>query len=199
MLRRRFYLYKKFSEDGIAIRKIAESFVSSNDEAFVVTEHDRKFDKLDKVLSEGKDGDILIIETMEDIGADNEALVKRLQRIIDHRICLISCDMKATYTYGISIDMNQMVLETILEMLHRSEDMKQNIFLRPRSVGRPSVVFPDGWDEQYAAWKAGKLASKDFMNWSGMKKATFYNKLTQYKELLDREEKYRDSIRRIGN
>lgn len=199
MTKRRFYLYKKFSEDGTAIRELAETFISPNDEVFVVTEHDRKYDKLNKVLTDGKSGDILVIENMADIGVDDEAIMKHLQCIIDHRICLMACDMKATYTHGTSVDMNRMVLETILEMLSRSENMKKNLFLGPRSAGRPSVIFPDGWDEQYAAWKAGELPSKEFMNWSGMKKATFYNKLTQYKELLDREEEYRNSIRRIGN
>ena len=149
---RRLYLYKKFTEDGVAIRDAAANIARSDDEVFVVTEHDRKHEELDKAIETSRAHDIIIVKTMDNMGQAAEDTLKRLRTIMEKRICFISCDMKMTYEHGVS---------------------------------------PDDW-------KGGKLSSKAFMEWSGMKKATFYNKVTEYSELLEEEVRYRKAIKRAG-
>ena len=92
---------------------------------------------------------------------------------------------------GICPNINNIVLETIADMLSAADGNTNVISFKPKSVGRPGIAFPDGWDEKYAQWENGSLSSKAFMEWAGMKKATFYNKLTEYKELLEQEEEYK--------
>lgn len=190
---RRLYLYKKFTEDGVAIRDAAAHIAGADDEVFVVTEHDRKHEELDTVIERGKAHDILFIEGMDDLGQTAEATIKRLRNIMEKGICLISCDLKMTYEHG--LELNQTIVGTIIEMLEKTVKTDNQVLFRPRNAGRPSIDFPDGWDEKYKAWKDGSLSSKAFMEWSGMKKATFYNKVTEYSELLDEEERYRNSIK----
>lgn len=195
---RRLYLYKKFTEDGVAIRDAAANIARSDDEVFVVTEHDRKHEELDKVIERGHAYDILFIEGVDDLGQTTESTLKRLRKIMEKRICLVSCDLKMTYEHGVSPDLNQAIVGTIIEMIEKTLKTDNQLFFHPRNAGRPSIDFPDGWDEKYDDWKGGKLSSKAFMEWSGMKKATFYNKVTEYSELLEEEERYRKAIKRAG-
>lgn len=188
------YLYKKFSEDGKSVISLAEDFVTKDDRAFAVTEHDRKFDELDNVILNGIAGDVIIVESLHDLGTDNKEMIKRIKRIINKRISLLSCDFSGTYTHGISADVNNLVLETVVEMLNKADGNSKKLIFHPKGAGRPGVDFPDGWDDKYKEWESKKISSKDFMDWSGMKKATFYNKLTEYRELLDQEEEYKNNI-----
>lgn len=41
--------------------------------------------------------------------------------------------------------------------------------------------FPDGWEDMYEAWEVGIVSSGDFIKWSGIKPATFFNKITEYR------------------
>ncbi len=94
---RTFYLYKKFSEDGESVRKLAEDLIMGEDAAFAVTEHDRSFRELDRSISKGKSGDIIIIDTMQDLGQNKDDIVRRLKKIINKRLVLLSCDFTGTY------------------------------------------------------------------------------------------------------
>ncbi len=192
---RRLYLYKKFSENGTAVQQAAGNIVQPNDEVFVVTEHARKYEELDKAIEKGNAGDILFAKALDDLGHDTGEIIKRLRKIMSKDICLVACDMKMTYEHGLSVDLNKAILGTIVEMLEKTLKTDNQLFFHPRNAGRPSIEFPEGWDEKYNDWKDGKISSKAFMSWSGMKKATFYNKLTEYKEMLDDEEAYKNSIK----
>ncbi len=158
---RRLYLYKKFTEDGVAVRDAAADIVRPDDEVFVVTEHDRKHEELDKVIERGQAQDILFIEGMDDLGQKAEDTIKRLRNIMEKGICLVSCDLKITYEHG--LELNQTIVGTVLEMLEKTLKTDHPLVLRPRNAGRPSIDFPDGWDEKYDEWKGGKLSSKAFM------------------------------------
>ena len=57
-------------------------------------------------------------------------------------------------------------------------------------IGRNKIVFPDTWDELYALWERHEISSKEFIEKSGLKKATFYNLLAEYKETIKEKNKY---------
>ena len=46
------------------------------------------------------------------------------------------------------------------------------------------------WDELYEKWTNGEISSKKFIELSGLKKATFYNLLTEYKEIQSANAQY---------
>lgn len=194
---RTFYLYKKISENGNSVKKLAENFISDGDAAFAVTEHNKRFDKLDISISKARSGDVLIIESLYDLGDNKDDLILRLNKIIEKRLVLLLCDFTGTFTHGISPDINNIILETIVDMLKTSSDDINIVLFKGQNVGRPSVTFPEGWEEKYYEWENGLISSSKFIEWSGMKKATFYNKITEYKELREQEERYKAEIRRI--
>lgn len=132
---------------------------------------------LDADIDDADADDILIVLRVADIGhAEDVAAI--LRKIIDKRMRFISCDMPVT---GLIDDYtNRVILQTMIEMLDISTTRS---FFRQRA-GRPGIAFPNGWAEKYDEWRHGQLSSQGFMQWSGMKKATFYNKIAAYKKIL---------------
>lgn len=132
---------------------------------------------LDADIDDAAADDVLIVLRVADMGhAEDVAAI--LRKIIDKRMRFIACDMPVTeyiddYT-------NKVILQTMIEMLDISTTRS---FFRQRT-GRPGIAFPDGWADKYDEWRRGQLSSQAFMQWSGFKKATFYNKLAAYKKIL---------------
>lgn len=50
--------------------------------------------------------------------------------------------------------------------------------------GRKKIDFPDNWELVYNKWKCREIKSKEAMELTGLKKATFYNLLKEYEEKL---------------
>lgn len=65
------------------------------------------------------------------------------------------------------------------------ERQKEGILIAKRNKdkykGRSRIKYPDNWQELYAQWISRELKSIEFMERAGLKKATFYNLLKQYK------------------
>ena len=49
-----------------------------------------------------------------------------------------------------------------------------------RPTGRPSIDFPENWEEQYNIWKAGEQTAKVTMENLGLKKNTFYKLVKEH-------------------
>ena len=49
-----------------------------------------------------------------------------------------------------------------------------------RPTGRPSIDFPDNWEEQYDLWKAGRQTAKATMDNLGLRKNTFYKLVKEH-------------------
>lgn len=51
-----------------------------------------------------------------------------------------------------------------------------------KTVGRPQLAFPDGWEQCYRDWKDGKLTAKAAMEQLDLKRSTFYKLAKIYTE-----------------
>jgi hypothetical protein len=62
-----------------------------------------------------------------------------------------------------------------------------NIVLKPskHNAGRPNAKYPENWEELYEQWENKNITSKEFMEKANLKKATFYNLLSDYKKNLE--------------
>lgn len=49
-----------------------------------------------------------------------------------------------------------------------------------RAMGRPSRQFPEGWEQAYKEWKAGKVTAVATMEQLGLKRNTFYRLVKDY-------------------
>ena len=146
---RKLYLYKKFSEDGVSVKKMAQNLFHKEDEIYVVSDHARKETALTKVMDTASAGDIFIIDSLCDLGQTDQEIIRRLRCFMDKRICLIICAVKSTYEKGIDETINGIVLATILEMLSSAHSSESRMIRFRRNIGRPGVEFPDGWDEMF--------------------------------------------------
>lgn len=49
-----------------------------------------------------------------------------------------------------------------------------------KHLGRPKEKYPDGWDDYYTEWKAGRRTTKSTMDILGLKNTTFYKLVKLY-------------------
>ena len=56
--------------------------------------------------------------------------------------------------------------------------------------GRKRISFPDNWEDLYGKWVNKEMDSREFLEKSGLKKATFYNMLNEYRIILEENEKF---------
>lgn len=53
--------------------------------------------------------------------------------------------------------------------------------------GRKKINYPSNWEEVYNKWKHREIKSKEAMELTGLKKATFYNLLNKYEEIIKKQ------------
>ncbi|QFJ53409.1 hypothetical protein [Pseudobutyrivibrio xylanivorans] len=130
--------------------------------------------------------DAIAVTSVKALGLNDTDIVNQLDWFISNKKLLIICDMPSTYQYGLSKDVNRAVLATIRQSLVAVN----NISLKPsrNNAGRKAIEYPDNWEDLYDQWVSKEISSKEFIEKSGLKKATFYNLLTEYKELLAQQD-----------
>ena len=63
--------------------------------------------------------------------------------------------------------------------------------------GRNKIDFPNNWDELFEKWKSKEISSIEFISSTGLKKATFYNLLTEYKEIQRMNDEYTERYKSV--
>lgn len=183
---RTIYVYQKYDEDDGEFQQIAKGILQPTDQLMYGIEHPLSFHVLDDIIEKEMPESIIILNDIKDIGIDKKDSAKRLARIIKREIGLLIVSVPATYENGVSSKANGIVLDTLCQIILQSK--KDTITFRPCSAGQPKTEFPSGWDEKYEDWKIGRISSKEFIAWSGLKKATFYNRIADYQRLLSEGE-----------
>lgn len=54
--------------------------------------------------------------------------------------------------------------------------------------GRRKIKFPANWEPLFKLYEAKQISATEFQQRSGLKRATFFNLLSEYKDLLKRKE-----------
>ena len=75
-------------------------------------------------------------------------------------------------------------VECFLKMLDAAEFFSGTT---TKHVGRPKMKYPENWEELYAQWDNKDITSKDFIEKANLKRATFYNLLSDYKKIKQKE------------
>ena len=157
----------------------------------VSAEHMRSFQELEKIKNELTNDDILIIGSLKSLGINEKDIANSLKYFIENGKCMVVSNIESTYKYGVSQPMNKAILSTILDSVLLNN---KNIIELPRNrkinSGRNKIDFPNNWEELYENWENNKISSKEFLDKSGLKKATFYNMITEYKEILKANEAF---------
>ena len=195
----KLYVYHKTIEDISIFDEIMNLYASEADHIQIISENRRAYRELEQLLQKIDSANtVVIISDMSVLGLTAEDIINRLEWFITHEICLFICKYSATYEYGMLQPVNKAVLTTLLQSMLNSNT---NVVEIPRNKrtnsGRNKMAFPEGWDEMYEEWEKKKISSKTFMEKSGLKKATFYNLLTEYKDILKEQNDYLKRFARV--
>lgn len=187
------HIYAKTQELLSEFTEVINIIKTKDDEILLTSESKRSFRELDNIKSINDDI-IYIVSSVASLGLTNSDIASQLSWFINNSVKLIICNVPSTYEYGVHQPMNQAILSTILQSL--SVENKTISFKRSNS-GRNKLPFPNNWDELYEKWEKDEITSKQFIEMSGLKKATFYNLLTEYKEIQNRNKQYLKQIKTV--
>lgn len=180
------YVYVKKTEDISTFDSVMDSFKSVASNMSITTENMRCYRELDALKAQCNSDDAIVIGSLSSLGTNKAAISNQLEWFISKSVQLVICSYPPTYEYGISQPMNKAILTTILQSI-LSEN--KNIIEIPKpnksNAGRNRMEFPDNWDDLYERWSNKEITSKEFINEAGLKKATFYNLLTEYKDIQE--------------
>lgn len=140
-------------------------------------------------------GDTLVIKSLDRLSRNKTDIKNELQYFKENGIRVKVIDLPTTM-----IDLPEgqewvfeMVNNILIEVLGTIAQQERE-FIRKRQaegiesakrngkkLGRPSIDFPDNWEEVYSLWKSGKITAKTAMEKTNTKRTSFY-KLVKLKE-----------------
>lgn len=192
-------IYHKTIEDISIFDEIMNLYASEADNIQIISENRRAYRELEQLLRKIDSANtVVIISDISVLGLTTEDIINRLELFVTHEICLFICKYSATYEYGMLQPVNKAVLTTLLQsMLNTNTNVVEIQRNKRTNSGRNKMAFPEGWDEMYEEWEKKRISSKTFMEKSGLKKATFYNLLTEYKDILKEQNDYLKRYARV--
>lgn len=180
----KLYLYAKQTERLDAFDGVLDALRLPACDLRYSSEHERAWHVLEDTIGRMERGDGLCVTCLESLGDAPDAIVLRMGAVIARNCAIVVASVPATYEFGLEPVLNKAVASAVIQGL-RTGQTDGRPFIRQPGAGRPRTVFPEGWAELYDRWEKGEISSKTFVEASGLKKATFYNKLADYKELRE--------------
>lgn len=174
--------YAKLHEPLSVFDNVINVIKKNNDELLIASESKRSFRELDNIKIINNDI-IYVVSSLSSLGLNDADIAAQLSWFIDNSMKLVICDITSTYEFGVTQPMNQAILSTILQSILSGNKNIITVSFKRSNSGRNKLPFPDEWDELYDKWTKGEITSKQFIDLSGLKKATFYNLLTEYKDI----------------
>ncbi len=181
--------YAKLHEPLSLFENVISIIKTDSDELLITSESKRSFRELDNIKKIDNDV-VFVISSLNSLGLNDADIATQLTWFVDNAVKLVICDIPSTFEFGITQPMNQAILSTILQSLLSGNKNIVTVSFKRANSGRNKLPFPDNWDELYEKWSNGEISSKEFINSSGLKKATFYNLMTEYKEIQSANAQY---------
>lgn len=195
------YFYAK-QEDRIEelqyVLQSIDAFYKHN-EIYISREPRRSYAELEKIKATMQENDVCIITNPASLGLNETEVVSQLDWFIRKPRILLIYDFKTTYLWGVSEPLNQAILQTIQQSVlvqagKRVVKMPEN---RKSNAGRSRIDIPENWTELYEQWENQIITSKEFLEKSGLKRATFYNLITEYKQMKEENDKFYDMYKNV--
>lgn len=176
----------KYTDSEEKIKQVVNFIRNDSDSLFVSMENRRSFYELDRIKKSMKKEDVVVIENLSSLGMNEAEISNQLEWFVQKKRMLAVGDCLPTYRFGMSQPANMAALSVLKQVIVSSN--KKVVELpnyRRSNSGRSRIAFPENWEELYEKWDNKEISSKEFLNQTGLKKATFYNLLTEYKEQID--------------
>ena len=178
-------------------RQIVElqPFVTTESHLLIEKQSGKNFDRpiyksLKNIMREG---DVLVIKSLDRLGRNYSQMKEEWKDLSDRgiKIRVLDTPMLDTSKYDDEL-MGKFVSDIVLNVLSFvAENERKNIKQRQAEgiavaktngvrFGRPSMAYPDGFEEVYANWKKGKIKAVDAMKILSLKKTSFYKLVNRY-------------------
>lgn len=191
-----FVIYAKHNDDIETMEEITGNVCKSADTCELVVENKRSFRELENIKNNLGKEDIVVVSAIDSLGTNNSSIANNLSWFIDNNRLLLICDTLLTYEYGISQPINKSVLKTLLQYLIKDNSVIE-IPRGKKASGRNKIEYPENWDELYHKWIQKELTSKEVIDITGLKKTIFYNLVTEYRELLKKQDNCQKKYKQI--
>lgn len=195
------YIYAKQKDNIKELQYVIQNISAfySHDNVYISKEPRRSFTELEKIKEIIKENDVCVITNPASLGLNETEIVKQIEWFIQKPRILLIYDFSATYSWGIYQPMNQAILQTIQQsvLIQSGKHIVKMPENRKSNAGRSRVDFPENWEELYDEWERKIITSKEFLEKSGLKRATFYNMITEYREIKEEKNKFYNSYKTL--
>ena len=176
------YIYRKNNVPLEIFQDSLKSVLQSPEDTFkLYTESNRGYMALHKLEKEAEKGSVWIIESVSSLGNTIGDIRDELHHLAGNEIILLIANYPSMKIYHNEV-MSQMALTLLCDVYDDLHGEKvESLSAHPLKAGRKKATYPEGWEELYAAWENKEITSTEFLRRSGMKKATFYNLLGEYR------------------
>ena len=187
------HIYAKTTDDLSLFEPVIDKISDEESEISLTLEARRSFRLLEQLLSKVNDTDIIIAYSISALGLNDADILNVLSFFVERSIVLVLCDTPASYEFGISQPMNKAVIMTLMSSFKNNNKNIISVSAetsKRSNSGRKKIEFPDQWDELYRKWEDKEITSGEFLKQSKLKKATFYNLMTEYREIQQQKEAF---------
>lgn len=179
------FIYKKTSEaiDDIASILINNNISASDCRLFVDTNRDFiHYEEIKQYIIEEKG--ILIINSLHSIAYSKQKLLEELEWLSANKIEAVVADMPSTWIFT-NPSLNHQSISTLLDCFKILQKYQTFEFQNPDFVegGRKKIRFPGNWESNYELYASKQISANEFQQRVGLKRATFFNLLSEYKQL----------------
>lgn len=134
------------------------------------------------IIKKAGANDYVIIDNISLLGTNYYNNYQIITTLLANKAIVLFADADIPLKKQIDPSFNEQFLTGIqyhLFSLKEQENKQENN--KRKNIGRPVIQYPVGWEKNYIKWKNKEISSKTFMEQMGLKKATFYNLLAEYK------------------
>lgn len=150
------------------------------------------YNALSKVLL--KKGDTLVIPSIDRLGRNKKSTEKAYNNLVDKGVKIVfledselNSDVCKDKDLAVSTYMAEQEYKKIkkrqrqgIDAMPIDENGKKYSIKTGKHIGRPIAEYPSNFEEVYNKWKLKEISSKEAIEESGLKKATFYNLCKRY-------------------
>ena len=146
-----------------------------------------------------REGDLLVLLSLDRFGRNYSEIKEEWDRITNKikadikvlDIPLLNTSIGSSPDEAPSLE-KSFIRDLVFQILcYVSEKERENIKQRQKEgiataqaqgtkFGRPEVVYPPNWEIEYSRWIKNEINSKEFLESTGLKQATFYRLLKKY-------------------
>ena len=180
-----FYIYKKTSEDAADIAEIliSNNINSKDCHLFVDTNRDFiHYEEMKDCIQKHKG--ILIIKSLHSIAYSKQKVLEELEWFSSNKIQIVIVDMPSTWIFT-EPSLNLQSISTLIDFFKILQQYPNFEFQNPDFIegGRKKIRFPSNWELNYRLYESKEISANEFQKRVGLKRATFFNLLSEYKQL----------------